>query len=194
MVEAYPLYWPEGVKRTESWRRKTSKFSTGFARSRDFILAELKRLGASSIVLSTNIALRRDGLPSANEREPQDPGAAVYFLYKKHQMCFACDQYRKVMENLTAIGKTIEALRGIERWGSSDMVERAFSGFKALPADTGRPWTEVLGTTKHATRQHIEDQYRMLAKRCHPDLPTGSHEAMAELNAARDRAIAEVDR
>ena len=189
MVGAYPLYWPEGWKRTESWRRTHSRFKTGFATSRDFLVAEAKRLGGTNVVVSTNVRLRGDGLPYASEREPEDGGAAIYFTYKKQQMCFACDRYKTVKENLTAIGKTIEALRGMERWGASDMMERAFRGFAQLPEKAGRKWWEVLGITEHASRQHIEDQYCQIARRVHPDMPGGSHEAMSELNRAREEAL-----
>lgn len=48
-------------------------------------------------------------------------------------MCFACEKWQDVYGNIYAIGKTIEALRGIERWGTGDMVEQAFTGFVALP-------------------------------------------------------------
>lgn len=191
MVEAFPLYWPEGWKRTPSWNRKRSKFKTGFAVSRDFIIAELKRLGATNVTLSTNINLRRDGLPYANQAEPQDAGVAVYFLYKKNQMCLACDQCRKVAENLTAIGKTIEAIRGMERWGASDMMERAFRGFAALPEKAGRDWWDVLQIVRGASREAIEANFRRLARDRHPDTG-GSTAAMAELNQARQDALAEV--
>jgi hypothetical protein len=49
-------------------------------------------------------------------------------------MCFACDRWDSVADNVQAIRKTIEALRGIERWGTGDMVQRAFAGFVALPS------------------------------------------------------------
>lgn len=93
MVEAYPLYWPEGWKRTPSFSRAQSRFKTGFAVSRDFLIAEIKRLGGTQVILSTNVRLRGDGLPYASEREPEDSGAAIYFTYKKNPMCFACDRY-----------------------------------------------------------------------------------------------------
>lgn len=190
MIEAYPLYWPEGWKRTPSWSRVRSRFRTSFAVSRDFLVAEVKRLGGSQTVLSTNIRLRGDGLPYASEREPEDCGAAVYFTYKKNQMCFACDHYRTVKENLSAIGKTIEALRGMERWGASDMMERAFRGFAALPASAGRDWWEVLQLRRDSPRAAIEANFRRLAIDRHPD-HGGSTAAMAELNQARTQALAE---
>ena len=137
--EAFPLSWPAGRKRTQY--RERAKFDTTFARARDNIVREVGLLAGRygpdpQIVISTNIALRRDGLPLASQRQPDDPGVAVYFLYKKRQMSFACDRWEKIEHNMQAIAKTIEALRGIARWGTGDMLEAAFTGFTALPAPT----------------------------------------------------------
>jgi hypothetical protein len=186
-AEAYPLYWPEGWKRT-AYRKKSAFKVAGFGRARDLLLAEIRRMGGSSVILSSNIALRQDGLPYANMAQPKDPGIAVYFLYKKRQMSFACDVYYKVEENAYAIAKTIEALRGIERWGASDMMERAFSGFKALSASNARAWWDVLECRPDATRDIVESQYRVRARSAHPDAG-GSNDAMAELNEARQTAL-----
>jgi hypothetical protein len=191
MAESYPLAWPDGWKRTAY--RKNSAFAIptiGAVSKR--VLKELKLLGASSVVVSTNLMLRSDGLPYSNQRQPEDPGVAVYFLYKDKRMCFACDSYRKIEENLVAIAKTIEALRGMARWGASQMMERAFTGFSALPAKTGREWWEILNVSRQADKGSIETQFRYLAKTAHPDTPTGSHQAMAELNRAREEALKEV--
>jgi hypothetical protein len=49
-------------------------------------------------------------------------------------MCFACDKWDQVHDNIYAVGNTIEALHGIERWGTDDTVEQAFTGFAALPS------------------------------------------------------------
>lgn len=189
MIETFPLTWPQGWKRT-SYRR-SSKFavsSVGSAAQR--IIKEMKLLGGSKVVISTNLELRRDGLPYANQAQPEDGGVAVYFVYRDKQMCFACDTYKKIQENLVAIAKTIEALRGMERWGASDMMERAFRGFAALPASTGREWWAVLKLPVNATRESIERSFRELAKSRHPD-NGGSHDLMSELNAARSQALKE---
>ena len=174
MIEAYPLHWPDGWKRTKKWDKQSSRFQSTFAVARDQLLAEIERLRGrwgrkTDPVLSTNVALRQDGLPYANQREPDDSGVAVYFEYKGKQMCFACDKYRKVWENMVAIRKTIEAIRGIERWGASDMMERAFRGFVALTDQSSGPWWHVLGVPRHASRQDIEWAYKRLRAKHHPD-------------------------
>ena len=189
MKEAYPLTWPDGWKRVA--RRQRSRFEvSGFGKARDFLLAEVKRMGGSGVILSTNIPLRLDGLPYANSREPNDPGVAVYFRYGKREMCFACDAFVTVRENAYAIAKTVEALRGIERWGASDMMERAFRGFAALAATSHEDWTTVLECGADADAYTICARYRTLARSAHPDVAGGSHEAMARLNQARESALA----
>lgn len=189
MAEAYPLYWPEGWKRT-SYRQR-SKFKTGFGAARNLLFAELGRMAASKIILSTNIPLRNDGLPRANMRpDGGDPGVAVYFQRKGKAMVFACDKYDHSEDNIYAVAKTIDAMRGIERWGASDMMERAFSGFKALNAENdGESWWSILGCHAHATSDEIDVAYKRKIREVHPDAG-GSHEAMTKVNIARDQARA----
>lgn len=187
MTEAYPLQWPAGRPRTQ--RPTRSRFDTQMSYARDQLMNELHLLGARNIVLSTNIPVRQDGLPYANARQPDDPGAAVYFSYKGQQMCFACDRWDLVKDNVQAVRKTIEALRGIERWGTGDMVQAAFTGFQALPAPMAMQmhWSQILGVKISATVDEIEAAYRKLAKEHHPDTG-GDPEKMARINEARNQA------
>jgi hypothetical protein len=209
-AEAYPLYWPERRARTDRWKREHGKFDVTFARARDNIVREVTLLAGGrwgpdpQIVISTNVALRRDGLPLAGQRPPDDPGVAVYFLYKKRPMSFACDRWHKIEHNMQAIAKTIEALRGIARWGTGDMLEAAFTGFAALPPPPaaappapGAParlkhWRDVFGTGVQ-TREQLQEVYRRMAGAFHPDRG-GDPAKMAELNAARAQALQELQR
>lgn len=189
MTEAYPLYWPENRPRTPAWKRERSRFATGFGAAVREAVDELRRLGARLPVVSTNVALRRDGLPLASAKRVDDPGVAVYFTYKGKQTCFACDRWDKVEDNIWAVAKTINAMRGIARWGTGDMLDAAFTGFTALPPPaTG--WRQVLDLNGGGIEQ-AEAKYRELARRAHPD-SGGSHEKMAELNAAIAQARKEL--
>jgi hypothetical protein len=192
MAEAYPLYWPSGWKRSSY--PGDSRFRTGFGEARNLLFAELDRMGASHVILSTNVPLRNDGLPRANMRpDGGDSGVAVYFQRKGKAMVFACDKFRKTEDNIYAIAKTIDAMRGIERWGASDMMERAFAGFKALNSENeGESWWSVLGCSASATAEEIELAYRAKVKIAHPDAG-GSHEEMRKVNVARDQARAALD-
>lgn len=153
---------------------------------------EVRLLGGRSMVLSTNVPLKQDGKPYANYPRIDDPAVAVYFAYKDKQMCFACDRWTKVEDNIQAVRKTIEALRGIARWGTGDMLQAAFTGFAALPppivAGMKREWWVVLGVPPNAAPAVIAAAYRRLASKHHPDREGGDAAAMAELNQARDAA------
>jgi hypothetical protein len=199
-IDAYPLCWPIGRQRTNQWSRETARFSTTFARARDDIVREValligkntRYMRADDVIISTNIPLRQDGLPYANFRKPDDPGVAVYFKYKGKQMCFACDRWKQIEDNMQAICKTIEALRGIARWGTGDMLEAAFTGFTALPAPSAkRGWREVLGVSGSVGRWDAQAAYRRMASQHHPD-KGGSAEKMAEINAAWEEAQREL--
>lgn len=192
---AYPLSWPLSWPRTKSPQR--SRFGTYYKKpslavGRDEVIAELNRLGASRVVVSTNVTLRRDGLPYSGQKEPQDAGVAVYFHLRGGPRVLACDRWNTVGDNLHAIAKHIEALRGQDRWGVGN-VEQAFAGYAALPAPTSDPnncWA-VLELPFGSPADKINDRYRLLSQVRHPDRG-GSHEAMSALNKAREEALAAV--
>lgn len=166
-AEAFPLCWPAGRPRIARGRRERSQFRVSFAVARDELMREVTRLGGRLVVLSTNVTLRRDGLPYAGQAQPEDVGAAIYFVLKGKQFAFACDRWNKVEDNVQAIRHTIAALRGIERWGTGDMVQAAFTGFAALPAPSN--WRVVLHLKVGATLEDAEAAYRRLRSEHHPD-------------------------
>jgi hypothetical protein len=86
-------------------RRQRSRFKTGFAAAVAEVLGELRRLGATSTVIS-NVPLRRDGLPLALAKRVEDTGVAVYFTYRNRAMCFACDRWDRAEDNTFAVAKT----------------------------------------------------------------------------------------
>lgn len=177
MIKSYPLHWPEFRPRNRQFLVSAFKQTDGKAISHT--LHEIELLGGEEVVISTNIKVRQDGLPYANQPRVSDPAVAVYFTYKGKQMCFACDKWESVYDNIYAIGMTINALRGIERWGSGSMVEQAFTGFVALPAPKD-PYA-ILGIVPGATEDEINAAYRRAAK------ATAVPEQLYELNAARDK-------
>lgn len=186
MAEAYPLHWPPGRPRSVTQQR--SQFGVKMSSARDGLLRQLRLLGAKHVVLSTNVALRQDGLPYANQKEPCDPGVSVYFEYRGKSMCFSCDRWDRVRDNVRAIERTIEAIRGIERWGTGEMVQAAFSGFEALPPPgsysdvPNSAWWVVLGVGPDATAEDIRDAYKKKARE--------AGGTSVELNAARDAGLA----
>jgi hypothetical protein len=192
-VAPFPLYWPLEHPRAKS--RRAAKFQVDFATARGHLLRQLDLLGARDVVLSSNIPLRRDGLPGVPDREPGDPGVAAYFTRKGRGFVVACDQFDRVRWNVRAIGSTLEALRSIERHGTTSMLEQAFSGFAQLPPATSpRPWRDVLGFASDVIRIDADDvraRVRELARVHHPDVG-GSGDRMAEINAACESALREL--
>jgi hypothetical protein len=167
--------------------REKSRFATTFGRARDDVIAEISRLGGKDVIISSNIPLRRDGYPMASARTPTDVGIAVYFTHKGKQLCFANDKYTSLEGNITGIARTIEALRGIARWGTGDMMESAFTGFQALPSPSARKtWQQILNAK---TLIEAEHNYKNLARIHHPDFG-GDATMMAELNNAIQEARA----
>lgn len=186
MTEAYPLSWPAGKSRART--QETARFDISQERAQNGIIKQIQLIGGSLPVISTNIPLRRDGMPYTNYRQPTDKGVAIYFSLRGQQMCFACDRWDTIKDNMQAIHKTIEALRGIERWGSGDMVQQAFTGFMALPAPISPE--EILNVRSGASHDEIETAYRAMAKVWHPDKLGGSEAKMKEINEARRRLLA----
>lgn len=205
-ISAYPLQWPGGWPRTEAARRKRAKFSAKSAPSsgswsyqRDITInegtrrvreeLERMRISEQDIVISTDVRLRLDGLPRSGEPEPKDSGAAVYWeTAKGERRVMAIDQYDRVADNLAAIAATLNAMRAIERHGGAQILDRAFTGFVALPAPTKREWWQVLDVNPEATEDEIRKAYKRMASMNHPD-KGGSAEAMAEINRAYAEAI-----
>jgi len=184
MIESFPLYWPE------NWPRKNtpelSRFNSTFGKACHELMDEVNRLGGRDIILSTNIPLRNDGLPYASAKEPEDSGIAIYFKYKKQDMVFACDKYIKTWENIVAVKKTIEAIRGIERWGASDMMERAFRGFVAIENKID-DWRSILEIKEGHSIRDAEYSYKRLRSIHHPD-KGGSVDKFNELTRAIKQA------
>jgi hypothetical protein len=204
MITAFPLAWPQGWPRTPDHRRVSNHpfggrtYPLTFDRARRQLLDELARLGAKNIVLSTNIPLRQDGQPYAGaaDRGMDDPGVAVYFRLKDRDLSMARDGFTNIAANMRSLFLAVDGLRQLERHGGSYMMDRAFSGFIALPppGPVKRSWWEVLGFPKgrsNIQRSDIESAFRRLAQERHPD-SGGSHDAMSELNAARAQALKEI--
>jgi len=215
-ITAFPLAWPPGWKRTADEARIAGRFGTTkqssvgswksvqgitVSAATQRLRAELERMAVrgDDLVLSTNLKLRLDGLPRSDQAQPADPGAAVYWNdpWTGAPRCMAIDRYTKVEMNIAALAATIEAMRSIERHGGAIVLERAFTGFAALPAPIvagmRRDWWLVLELeTRSPTADEINAAYRRLASKHHPDRAGGDAVRMAELNQARDEALKEV--
>lgn len=203
-VEAFPLSWPDGWPRKKGYRQ-SAPYRVQGDKARIDLLHQLRLMGAVDVVISSNVPLRLDGQPRADaaKKHTPDPGVAVYFRRKAggERQVIACDKWAYPDQNIRAIGLCIEALRAMERSGASELLDRAFTGFKALPpagatsiGSEGAPWWQVLGLhdTSGTGTLKLEDAksaYRRLAAQHHPDRG-GDAGAMAAINRAWEQAQA----
>ena len=189
ITEAFPLQYPNGWKRTPkpqpsrfgSWNDKPS-----IHKATQKIISEMKLFGGTNLIISSNLKLRQDGLPYSSQKQPNDQGVAVYFTYQKEQKVIACDSFDKIGCNLWAIAKTIEAMRGIDRWGCSEIITKAFTGFTALPESTQNDWWQILEVEPTANDEEIKTAYRRLAKKYHPDI-AGNDTHFKKIKEAYDK-------
>lgn len=206
-IPASPLAWPVGWRRVLATDRTSARFRKASRKrydgsweaERDLTIAEavervrkeLQRMGIDDddLVISTNLELRLDGLPRSNQREPADPGVAVYWVdrFDRSQppRCMAIDRYDRVADNLAAVAATLEAMRAIERHGGAAILERAFSGFAALPAPAAESWRDVLD------QADPEGSYRRLRSLHHPDRAGGDSAAFQRVQRAYESYRAE---
>lgn len=185
MIEAYPLQWPVGYPRTK-YPERNDRFDGTFAKSRDEIVYQLNKMGAKDVVISTNVPLRRDGLPYASfgVKDFGDNGVAVYFSIDKEPSVLCCDKWQRIEWNMRAIVKTIDAMRGLDRWGVSEILKRVFTGFKAIPENTNsQAWYNILGVKEDASQNEIKSAYRNLSKVLHPDVGGNSNSFNTLTNA-----------
>lgn len=189
-ITASPLCWPPGKPRTPAGDRKSARFGkrneSGYglkeltvAEGRQRVLDALDRytrtgqayrIPPDSIIVSTNLALRNDGLPRSGQREPIDPGAAVHFQLDDQAQCVPCDVYERIADNLAAVADCLEALRTLDRHDAS-LMRAAFTGFAQLasPEAMGRPhWRRVLATDSHDLDE-VRRAYRNAQRKAHPD-------------------------
>lgn len=176
---AYPLQWPKGWPREGG--KESGRFKSTLQAALNFLKAEVERLGGKGLVLSSNVTLGSD--------RPKDTGVVAYFTLRDQSIAIPCDRWSKVEDNVKAIGLTIEAMRGMERWGAKNMITAMFKGFVALPEKSGPSFWEILGLSPNTdTEAEVMNAWKNKALRAHPD-HGGSHQAMTELNEAKDLAL-----
>jgi hypothetical protein len=180
MIYHYPLQWPVGWPRSNSYGASAG-FQVSYEQAEKELGEELERLGADSAYISTDQELRMDGQPR-RDRQPSSTAVAVFFVRKGATLCIPCDKFNSVRDNLRAVGLTVEAIRRMERYGTSQMVEATLQGFKSLPSggSTGSAefhnvpsstgsWWEVLQVSPTTEEEIVRAAWRRLTARYHPD-------------------------
>jgi hypothetical protein len=178
-----PLAWPETEPRTPAHQRQLkSLFNTSIGKTLDQLERELLRFRAKNIVLSIDLPFRG---------KVNDAAAALFFdLPGSRAIAICCDLYHKQDDNIRALYKIVEGMRTIERYGGSNVSQKTFTGFAALPPPPDI-W-KVLGISKGVgealnakmRKEFVMDAFRNAAKDGH-----GAGKDMAALVEARDEAL-----
>lgn len=223
---AYPLYWPQRQPRTkpgfrlneapfttgENYQRMERKWVDGQVREESVkrhrsksvsvpvaverLEDQLVRLDAKHAVLSTNLELRLNGQPRAGQKDPEDPGAAVYFTLNGKRTVLACDKWVRVADNIAALAAHIRALRSIQNYGVGTL-EQAFQGYQGIEDfSAGVPWRRVLGFPLDSSPPltDVEAKWKSRMRELHPDTsqdPTTARQAQ-QLNVAIQEARKEL--
>jgi hypothetical protein len=192
--DAYPLQWPSGWDRTPPHKRGDSNYKVGEAQARDEMYEAIRKLGGAVPIVSSNLRVRRDGVPYTDQGLPGDPGVAVYWVRQGRQEVMACDRWRQPRENVRAIYHAIEALRAMERSGATQVMERAFSAFQLPEEASLKHWRSVfdLEPSFHPSPRHLRAIAKALMAKYHPDKPGGDIEKFREVEKALDEAIRDV--
>lgn len=178
----YPLAWPEGWPRTEAIDRQGGAFKCDTERALRNLRRELELMGAINIVLSSNCALGQDN--------PPDPGVCAYFEWDDLHLAIPCDRWVRLAHNIQAIALSVEAMRGLERWGARHMLRAMFSGFKQLSMGDLEWWKTLGFKDADVNAVTITEAYRRLVKEAHPDTPGGTHERFIKLQRAYESGMA----
>ena len=209
-IAAYPLSWDNRHPRTKPYDRTFGRFNKkdqrghgnkalsvadGAARVLTAIKGYSKaghpwRADPEQVIISTNLRTRKDGLPMSGQKEPEDPGVAVYFTLDGKHRCIPLDSYMRIADNLAGVAATLEALRTIERHGST-MFEAAYTGFTGLPSpeqvNSASTWRDVLGYWGN-NLDECKKCYRKAASNSHPDKKAGNQERFKAVQLAWGQA------
>jgi len=184
MADAYPLQWPQGWMRTKM-QRSSRENQNDLSRRDGGVMTELK----------CGVTWGNPHIHAGKHHCTQ--------LLNEHSGSHTCDQCDAEL-SLDAVhiaapalpavepddkDAIIEAMRGIERWGAGEMMDRAFSGFKGLPAQAseGEDCWKVLGLHPMSPSNLVILVHRDLTRKLHAK--QSASEEFSRINVARDDAL-----
>lgn len=180
--------------------RQPSAFRAPWAQTVNLLTRELVELQAKNVVLQVALRedqIRVDGMPRANVRA-EHPGVILSFDSKYGALSYATDKYPTWQENIRGIAKSLEWLRGVDRYGVSKGQQ--YTGWKQLGAGPTMSQVEaaefvvnLAGVDEVNARTILVDDavlttvLRLAAKRAHPD--TGGNPKLWERYARAKQVL-----
>lgn len=155
--------WPNRRPLRSPDERERSRFDSSWSQTLNLLSYEVSRLNASSVVVRLALEdkdIRRDGWPRASAR-PEHPGVIIEWQSGKRWSRMAADKYDHWQDNARAVALSLEALRGVERWGAVEGEQ--YEGLQLELEDAG---------SSQSSAQELLDSYgglREALKATHPD-------------------------
>ncbi|AJW38548.1 heat shock protein DnaJ [Rhodococcus sp. B7740] len=132
--------WP--APRTE--QPGPSPFSAPWRSTLQLLDRELRAIGSGNRPATAILQIamreqdfRNDGLPRANA-VPKHPGVILSIESSKGPLSFPCDRFTHWQDNLRAIALSLEALRKVDRFGTTPNAEQ-YTGFRAIGSASSTP-------------------------------------------------------
>jgi hypothetical protein len=141
---------------------RAAPFKASWATTTKELRRELRLHKAQSVVLEVDMReadFRVDGLPRA-DRRASSPGVRLSFVAEavrgKPSLMYEAGEFSHWTDNVRALALSLEALRGVNRWGVAGRGEQ-YAGWKALESGSanvgrGRELIERLGGAANALR------------------------------------------
>lgn len=150
-VTPLPQVWPG--KPTPPYQQRRAPFKSVPGKAFTLLGTEIRRLGGKNVKIAIDVtsgSIRNDGMLYSNAR-PKSPGVIVSFDVPDGVLQFPCDTFRFWEANIDAIGRSLQALRMVNRYGVQQ--GKQYTGFKALPASTAPAATAATVLTTDAAAQ-----------------------------------------
>lgn len=170
-------------------RRGAHIFKASWSDTLVLLCRELEHLGATAAVIQIDLRehqLRRDGMPRADAKVGDFPGARVSFDSKHGPLVYATDMYERMygfglqswQANVRGLALSLEALRAVDRHGATHRAEQ-YRGWLQIEAGNGVTTVEQA----RAVLAQYGDSVRAAQRATHPD-HGGSADAFARVQAA----------
>ena len=181
--------WPANYKQTPGWQQRRAPFKARWEKTLDELDLELRNIYATDVVIEVDMDERQIAKSTGRPRADavfRTPGVVLQFERDGELYIFPCDTFSDWQDNVRAIALTLNALRTMERYGTTS--GRQYQGFKNLPSQgsttmtTERAMTVLRKYYSNGTNDWMT-LLRIARAKSHPD-SGGSHDAFVEVQHA----------
>lgn len=172
-------------------QRSNSRFRAAWPATQELLDTELRHLGGKNVVLGLDVpeqSIRVDGRGLLAHTVLATPGVEIAFDSTHGPLVYRCDEFGAGVrvthlhwqDNVRAIALTLQALRAVDRYGSSHSGEQ-YAGYRQIAADpeklTSAAALEIVLAAAGATitdygpelNSHLPSIWAKARRNTHPD-------------------------